>query len=132
MTAVLSDTEDQTSVVDSTEKQAVHHRLNAPDACKGMARHFPAQPTPSQDKQVVVEADEIVFRAGEATLTLKRDGGVIEIRAPEIRLVGKQITSEAEENHTTKGNMVVSEAGKFSDLLGKLIRINGQCVKINC
>jgi hypothetical protein len=80
-----------------------------------------------------VEADTIVFKAGGATLTLRKDsGGTIEIRGAAILVEAENVTSHANQTHTTTGHMVVSEASKFSDLLAKLVRINGQCVKINC
>ncbi len=59
-------------------------------------------------------------------------GGLIEIKAAKVSIVGDEVVSAAATTHTTKGTMVVFEAAKFSDLIGKLIRINGQCVKINC
>lgn len=93
------------------------------------------EPTPQQDcrrERVVVEADEIVFRAGEATITLSSSGGgVVEIHAPALRLTGDQILSEATDTNTTAGRRVVSEAVGVSELLGRLVRVDGQCVKIS-
>lgn len=88
--------------------------------------------TATVPQQIVVEADEIVFRAGEATITLsKSQGGIVEIHAPTLRLTGDDILSEAAETNTTAGRRVVSEAISVSELLGRLIRVDGQCVKIS-
>ena len=89
-------------------------------------------PTADDKKRIVVEADEIVFKAGDATITLsKADGGIIEIHAPQLRLSGTDIVSEATESNTTAGRNVVSEALSVSELLGRLVRVDGQCVKIS-
>jgi hypothetical protein len=82
---------------------------------------------------VVVEADQIILKAGEAMLILNRaNGGTLEIRAPRVVIHGDDVTSEAEHTNTLAGHSVVTEAVVHADVLGKLIRINGQCVKINC
>lgn len=86
---------------------------------------------PSLPKQIVVEAEEIVFRAGDATITLSREqGGIVEIHAPTLRLTGDNILSEATESNTTVGRRIVSEAISVSELLGRLVRVDGQCVRI--
>lgn len=91
-----------------------------------------AADTSTAPQQIVVEADEIIFRAGEATITLsKSQGGIVEIHAPTLRLTGDDILSEAAETNTTAGRRVVSEAISVSELLGRLVRVDGQCVKIS-
>lgn len=111
----------------------VDHSTPPAQAAAGADVESPrAMPAVAADRRLVIDADEIVFRAGGATLTLRNEGaGVIELSAPEIRIHGENVISEASHQHTTRGEFVVSEAAMFSDLLGKLIRINGQCVKIN-
>jgi len=107
-----------------------------PDAPQPPPADGPTAPTRIEEKppeRVILEADEIVFKVGDATLTLSREGsGTIELRAPNIRLIGDEVHSEATGTNTVVGETVVSEATQTSDLLAKLIRINGQCVKINC
>lgn len=89
-------------------------------------------PKPDDTKRLVVEADEIVFKAGKATITLsKSSGGIVEIHAPQLRLTGTDILSEATESNTTAGRRVVSEALSVTELLGRLVRVDGQCVKIS-
>lgn len=83
-------------------------------------------------EQLVVEADEITLRVGEAILKLtKENGGTLEIRAANVRILGNSILSHATETNSVVGEHVVAEAEMHADLLGKLIRIDGQCVKIN-
>jgi hypothetical protein len=62
----------------------------------------------------------------------RANGGTLEIRAPHVLIRGTEVTSEAEQTNTLAGGNVVAEAVVHADVLGKLIRINGQCVKINC
>jgi hypothetical protein len=84
-------------------------------------------------KRIVVEADEIVFKAGEATISLSSaNDGTVEIRAAHVHILGEQVVSEARQTNSIVGHDVVTEAALATDVLGKLIRINGQCVKINC
>jgi hypothetical protein len=82
--------------------------------------------------RLVIEADEVTFRVGRATLSLtKENGGTLEIRAENVRIFAKEIMSEATGTNAIAGEHVVAEAEMHADLLGKLIRIDGQCVKIN-
>jgi hypothetical protein len=133
---IVHDAEDHRPGEQPAADEATHGIVSVP--AESPADHTlaakPADgPAASETRRIVVEADEIVFKAGGATFTLRNDGnGTIEIAAGSIVLKGEEITSAADQTHTTKGTMIVSEAAKFSDLLGKLIRINGQCVKINC
>lgn len=118
--------ETESGFEDSTEASAPPHRA-ADDGADGATTEL-RRPHP-----VVVEADEIVFKAGAATLSLSsRDGGTLEIRAPHVRILGENVLSEAEQTNSVVGRNVVTEAELAADVLGKLIRINGQCVKINC
>jgi hypothetical protein len=90
--------------------------------------HAPAAPT----QRLVIEADEVTFRVGEAVLSLtKENGGTLEIRARHVRLRGEEIVSQATGTNAVVGEHVVAEAEMHADLLGKLVRIDGQCVKIN-
>jgi hypothetical protein len=83
-------------------------------------------------ERIVIEADEVTFRVGGASLTLtKENGGTLEIRAAKVRIQGEDILTEAAGTNTIAGGNVVAEAELHADLLGKLIRIDGQCVKIN-
>ena len=61
----------------------------------------------------------------------KENGGTLEIRARHVRLLGEEIVSQATGTNAVIGEHVVAEAEMHADLLGKLIRIDGQCVKIN-
>ena len=89
-------------------------------------------PPEAKPKRVEIEADEIVFKAGEATITMKKaDGGIVEIHAPNLKLTGDNILSEASNNNTTAGKNVICEAISVADLLGKLVRVDGQCVRIS-
>lgn len=82
--------------------------------------------------RLVIEADEVTFRVGGATLSLtKENGGTLEIRAVHVRIHAEEILSEATGTNAIAGEQVVAEAKMHADLLGKLIRIDGQCVKIN-
>lgn len=82
--------------------------------------------------RLVIEADEVTFRVGGATLSLtKENGGTLEIRAAHVRIHAEEILSEAVGTNAITGEHVVAEAEMHADLLGKLIRIDGQCVKIN-
>ena len=86
----------------------------------------------AQPERLLLEADEITFKVGDAVLTMTREnGGTLEIRAPNVRIMGEDVLSEAERTNTIVGENVVSEATMHADLLGKLIRIDGQFVKIN-
>jgi hypothetical protein len=87
---------------------------------------------PDRQDRVVVEAEEITFRVGGASLTLtKENGGTLKIRAARVRIRAEEISSEATGTNAIAGEHVVAEAEMHADLLGKLIRIDGQCVKIN-
>lgn len=89
-------------------------------------------PPTRKQEQIVLEADEITLKVGDVMLSMTReDGGTLEIRAPRVRIVGEEIISEAEGANTIAGDSVVSEARLHNDVLGKLIRIDGQCVQIN-
>jgi hypothetical protein len=48
-----------------------------------------------------------------------------------VRIHAEEILSEAQGTNTIAGEHVIAEAEMHADLLGKLIRIDGQCVKIN-
>jgi hypothetical protein len=86
----------------------------------------------AKPEHLLLEADEITLKVGNVTLTMsQQNGGTLEIRAPHVRIVGEDVHSEAETTNTIVGENVVSEATMHSDLLGKLIRIDGQFVKIN-
>jgi hypothetical protein len=88
---------------------------------------------PTRGKRTVIEAEEIVFRVGQAMLALTREnGGTLEIRAPNVRIAGENIVSMAGGTMSVLGKSVVVEAGENADVMGKLVRIDGQCVKINC
>ena len=110
-------------------------RLTEEEAVQRPQDSTSAKPTSQQEgrpQRIVVEADEIVLKAGEATITLSRShGGIIEIHAPALRLLGDQILSEATDSNTTVGRRVVSEAISVSELLGRLVRVDGQCIKIS-
>jgi hypothetical protein len=83
-------------------------------------------------EKILIEADEFTVKVGDAILSLtKADGGTLEIRAPHVRIVGDDIISEAVGTNSVVGEHVVAEAAFHADLLGKLIRIDGQFVKIN-
>lgn len=87
---------------------------------------------PERLERLLIEADEITFRVGGATLSLtKENGGTLEIRAGHVRIHAEEILSEAAGTNAITGESVVAEAEMHADLLGKLVRIDGQCVKIN-
>jgi len=87
---------------------------------------------PERLERLLIEADEITFRVGGATLSLtKENGGTLEIRAGHVRIQAEEILSEAAGTNAITGEHVVAEAEMHADLLGKLVRIDGQCVKIN-
>jgi hypothetical protein len=87
---------------------------------------------PERLERLLIEADEITFRVGGATLSLtKENGGTLEIRAGHVRIHAEEILSEAAGTNAITGETVVAEAEMHADLLGKLVRIDGQCVKIN-
>ena len=47
----------------------------------------------SEKKSIVIESEmDITLRAGKAEIVLKKDGGVIEIRADKIKIEGKSET----------------------------------------
>lgn len=119
----LVDTE---STLQPSSHDAVFRTGKCPESGNGSPGNHPPE-------RVVVEADEIVFKAGEATLTLScRNGGTLEICAPRIQIRGEEVLSEATQTNSVVGHHVVTEAELAADVLGKLIRIDGQCVKINC
>ena len=123
--ADLVDTE---STLQPSVDVPVSPSVTCPDSGEGS--ELPGSHRP---ERVVVEADEIVFKAGEATLTLScRNGGTLEICAPRIQIRGDEVLSEATQTNSVVGHHVVTEAELAADVLGKLIRIDGQCVKINC
>ncbi|QDU41253.1 hypothetical protein Mal4_56180 [Maioricimonas rarisocia] len=128
---------DSAALLDVLPGHATRERSPRPAIKPAVPPESPREtPAPVEEKspeRVILEADEIVFKVGEATLTLSKEGsGTIELRAPNVRLVGEHVLSEASASNTIVGETVVSEATQTSDLLAKLIRINGQCVKINC
>jgi hypothetical protein len=83
-------------------------------------------------EHIVVEADEITLRVGNAVIKLtKENGGTLEIHAANVRIHGNSILSQATQTNSMVGEHVIAEAEMHADLLGKLIRIDGQCVKIN-
>src|SRR5262245_24055246 len=58
--------------------------------------------------RLVIDAEEVTFRVGRATLSLtKENGGTLEIRAAHVRIHAEEILSEAEGTNTIAGEHVV-------------------------